>query len=102
MKTYKIRMNGKIWEMDCCLSPLNPLKKPDAMFKKLVKYETTILNTPRLLESKNGTIFKEVEVGKPGWAHRGWDYYELIIPEKSIKVKTRSCVLALKIFMKFC
>lgn len=101
MKTYKIRMNGRTWEISKQDNLLSPLGESDRLREKTVKYKTSLLGLPTYLESENGTTFEEIQLGSSGWSNRGWDFYEIVIPRKAIKIQTRSYIMALKILRKF-
>lgn len=101
MKTYKMRMSGRTWNISNQDNLLSPLDESDYLREKTVKHETSFLGIPTYLESENGTTFEEIQVGRSGWSNRGWDFYEIVIPKKAIKVQTRSYIMALKILRKF-
>lgn len=97
MKTIKYRMNGKAWDVSRNENILRTWTRKEAKeIESLCTDVKTFLSLPYWMKAQNGTIFEEVEVGRTGWAHRGYDYYR--VTRLGVEYQTRSFLSALRIF----
>ena len=99
MKTIDYRMSGLSWDISKAEKVLKPLSAEEmrAANDLILKKEGGLFGV-YWCQSENGTTFEEIQVGRPGWAHRGADFYS--VKSGGVEIRTKSYSAAIRMFTK--